>query len=68
MGSIPIVKRCCAMNEFTDLPILFIDDWADIRDENFLETKYAEIISKSWNLDKLKFSYWKRIIIDTANI
>ncbi len=67
MGSIPIVKRCPAMNEFIDLPILFIDDWSDIIDENFLETKYTEITSKSWNLDKLKFSYWKKIITEISN-
>lgn len=66
MGSIPIVKQCIGMNEFTDLPILFINDWSDITDENFLETKYDEITSQTWNLDKLKFSYWKKIIIDTS--
>ena len=65
MGSIPIVKRCCAMNEFLDLPILFIDDWSKINEE-YLEAKYNEITSQSWNLDKLKFSYWEKSIIDKA--
>ncbi len=63
MGSIPIVKRCVALEEFTDLPILFINDWSDITNEKFLEDKYKEITSRSWNLDKLKFSYWEYQIL-----
>jgi hypothetical protein len=66
MGSIPIVKRCCAMNEFTDLPILFIDDWSEVDNEDFLENKYKEITGLTWNLDKIKFSYWKKLIIDNT--
>ena len=67
MGSIPIIKRCCAMNEFDDLPILFINDWTDIEGEEYLEKKYNEITSKTWNMDKLKFSYWKNLIEEYAN-
>lgn len=67
MGSIPIVKRCCAMNEFIDLPILFIDDWLDVANEEYLEMKYKDIVSSSWNLEKLKFSYWKNKILTFAN-
>jgi hypothetical protein len=62
MGSIPIVKKHLAMDEFVDLPILFIDDWTDISNETFLESKYIEIVNKKWNMDKLKFSYWKDTI------
>jgi hypothetical protein len=65
MGSIPIVKKHIAMSEFNDLPILFVDNWSDIIDEAFLENKYNEIINQQWNLDKLKFSYWKQLIRDT---
>lgn len=68
MDSIPIVKRCCGMNEFTDLPILFIDDWSEIENEEYLENKYKEIKSKVWNLEKLKFSYWKQQILSKVNV
>jgi hypothetical protein len=61
MGSIPIVKRHIALAEFNDLPILFIDDWNEVTEE-MLHNKYAEITSKSWNMDKLKISYWKNLI------
>ena len=61
MGSIPVVKRHAALAEFTDLPILFIDDWNEVNEE-MLNRKYAEITSKKWNMDKLKIGYWAQKI------
>ena len=61
MGSIPIVKYENAHELFTDLPILFINDWNEIN-ENFLNEKYIEINNKKWNLEKLKISYWTNFI------
>jgi len=63
MGSIPIVLKCCALNEFTDLPILFIDSWKQLN-EQFLNEEYNKITLKVWNMDKLKFKHWKKIIED----
>jgi len=57
MGSIPIVKRDIALKDFEDLPICFINSWNEITLE-FLEKEKERIFSKSWNLDKLKVSYW----------
>lgn len=62
MGSIPIVKKHIGVNDFNDLPILFIDQWEDLTEE-FLNNQYKEIIAYSWNMDKLKFSYWRNKII-----
>jgi hypothetical protein len=45
MGSIPIVIYENAHHLFTDLPILFINDWSEIT-EQFLEQKYEEMIKK----------------------
>lgn len=64
LGSIPIVRYENAHKLFLDLPILFIDDWSQI-DKEFLETKYKEIKSKNWNLEKLKISYWTEFIKNT---
>lgn len=66
MGSIPIVKKEKALNEFRDLPILFIDNWDEISEE-FLQKKYDEIISTKWNMEKLKFGYWKKKITNMCN-
>ncbi len=61
MGSIPIVKRDIAFEEFNDLPICFINDWTQIT-EDFLKLEEKRIKSTVWNLDKLKVSYWVKQI------
>jgi hypothetical protein len=61
MGSIPIVKYEITHESFTDLPILFIENWNEISDE-FLEESYKKIVEKNWNLDKLKVGYWTNLI------
>lgn len=62
MGSIPIVKRHCALEEFNDLPILWIDDWAELSEE-MLKKEYDRITSMTWNMEKLRFRYWKKHIL-----
>jgi hypothetical protein len=62
MGSIPIVKKVDAMNDFNDLPILFIHNWSDIT-EDFLLGEYQRILNTEWNMKKLTFSYWKERIL-----
>lgn len=64
MGSIPIVQRHLALDEFSDLPICWIQDWNEVT-ENFLHKEQERILQTSWNMDKLKFSYWKNIILNT---
>jgi len=66
MGSIPIVRRHVAMEDFYDLPICWIDDWPEVT-ESFLDSEYKRITEASWNLEKLKFSYWKRLIENIFN-
>lgn len=61
LGVIPIVKKSIHMNEFSDLPILFVDNWSDVN-EKMLHNFYEQVNYKSYNLDKLKVSYWKNII------
>ena len=57
MGSIPIVKKDIALKDFEDLPICFIDEWSEITPE-FLAEQKQQILSKSWNMQKLNVSYW----------
>jgi hypothetical protein len=64
MNSIPIVKYEDTHHLFTDLPILFINDWNEITEE-FLQGKYLEFINKNWNLEKLNLSYWINFIRNT---
>jgi hypothetical protein len=66
LRSIPIVKKCIGMEDFYDLPILFVDDWENIT-EDFLNKKYEEIMSKEYPLEKLKISYWIDLISNIIN-
>ena len=57
LGAIPIVQKTSGMSWFNDLPILQVDNICNLTKE-FLEEKYEEMMSKEYNLDKLKISYW----------
>jgi hypothetical protein len=61
LRTIPIVKKCLAMEQFYDLPILFIDNWDSIT-EDFLNKKYEEIMQKKYPLYKIKIDYWFQMI------
>ena len=61
LRTIPIVKTSLCMNEFKDLPILFINKWEEI-DYDFLKDKYEEMTSREYNLSKMKISYWRDVI------
>jgi hypothetical protein len=66
LRTIPIVKKCIGMEDFYDLPILFVDDWDDLSEE-YLNSKYDEIMEKDYNLDKLKINYWIDLIFSKIN-
>ena len=57
MGSIPIVKKDIAFQEFADLPICFIDDWSDISEE-FLKGEKNRIKNTTYNLEKFHHRYY----------
>jgi len=61
MNTIPIVIRNINNSFYTDLPILFLDDWEEMTDK-FLHDSFMEISRKEWNMDKLEFEWWKRKI------
>jgi len=51
------------MSFFSDLPILFIKSY-DIITENFLEKTYSDFFkNKIFNIEKLKISYWKNVLL-----
>lgn len=66
LRTIPIVLWHSHFEHFKDLPILFINSWDEVT-EDFLNKKYDEIMSKNWNFDKLRVSYWKKFILDTIS-
>lgn len=66
MGTIPVVKREIAYEQFADLPILFVDDYSEIT-EQYLNEQYSKIMSTFWNMDKLNMTYWKNKINTVTN-
>ena len=54
------------MNSFSELPILFVNDWGEVN-PSFLNEKYEEITNRKYDLSKLKISYWKKYIQDYFN-
>lgn len=59
---IPILKRVGRLEElYSGLPVVFINNYEEISEE-FLRNKYDEILNKSFNFNKLKFSYWRNLI------
>ena len=65
MKTIPVCTKNINNQFYTDLPILFIDEWEELT-EMFLFEKYKEMARRQWNLDKLKFSYWADLIKNEA--
>ncbi len=65
-GAIPVVLRSPAMRAFTMLPILFVDDYAEITPER-LRQEEVRIRSASWNLDALFLPYWRDQILAASS-
>jgi hypothetical protein len=61
MRTVPVVIRNINNSFYTDLPILFIDDWDEIN-EKFLHDSFMEMSRKEWNMDKLNFEWWRKKI------
>jgi hypothetical protein len=61
VGTIPIVKSSQLNRLYKDLPVVVINEWAEVTQE-FLEKKYREITSKKYNIQKLYVEYWRNKI------
>lgn len=61
LNRVPIVKKSKVMNHFSDLPILYVDEWSQIRDLKLIIEKYKLI--KDNAVKKLDFKYWKSLIL-----
>jgi len=61
LGSIPIVPNCINNKQYDDLPILIINKWSEINN-NFLNKKYEEIMSKPLDYKKIDLEYWRKEI------
>jgi len=63
MGGVPIVRKSAYLSSLLEgLPVLVVDDWRQIADADFLETRWYDLKNASHNLDKLKMSYWLNLL------
>jgi hypothetical protein len=60
-GTIPIVMKNKALEQFYHLKILFIDDW-NVITKQFLEEKYIEFENKEFDNSMCYYNYWKNEI------
>lgn len=58
LGVIPIVKKSVAMSFFSDLPILFVDNYDNITKKFLLEVYENKFKNKKFNLNKLNTMYY----------
>ena len=67
ISTIPVQVRNINNQFYTDLPILFINDWSELS-EKFLADEYMKITDSAWMLAKLQFEYWRNEIIGRNTI
>ena len=63
LQSVPVVKYHEAFSQFKHLPILFIDDWAEVT-VDFLRSKIENYINFDFNIPDLTLKYWRDKIIN----
>jgi hypothetical protein len=62
-GAYPIVLSSSIDELFQDLPVVVVHSWQEVNEE-FLKAKKNQFEKKSFNLYKIRFNYWKKIILD----
>lgn len=63
LGCIPVVETSPLDPLYEDLPVIIVQDWADIN-ENYLEKEYERIKNKPLKKEKLFMDYWVDLILE----
>ena len=59
LGGIPIVLHKSFMAVYADeLPIVVVNDWQQLEDTNFLESKHHELSAMTFNVQALNVDTW----------
>ena len=63
MGGVPVIKRNVFFNEILeDLPVVVLNDWIELNDDENMHSEWEKINEKKWNFSKLRLSHWKSLI------
>lgn len=65
LGRVPIVHQSTVMSHFSELPILYIQDWSQLKDKKYILSQYDRV--KNNPTQKLHFEYWKNKIMKLKN-
>jgi hypothetical protein len=66
VGTIPICKKNINNKNWRELPVCWVDDWLELRSEDFLFNELVRLRRGKRDLSKLTFSYWKNKILCTT--
>ena len=62
LGRYPVMRRMYSLERlYADLPVVFVDCWEDVTRE-YLTRQAAAFAGRTFNYDKLKFSYWQKYV------
>lgn len=61
LEAIPIERESVANSFWKNLPILFVNEWSEVTEE-LLHHTFDKIMKMEWNLEKLEFPYWEKLI------
>lgn len=56
LNRVPIVQKHCSVNDFKELPILYIEDWEELRDTEHINKKYKQVKNNKKTI--LSLEYW----------
>jgi hypothetical protein len=68
MGGTPIVLKNPVINDLVNhLPVILVNDWREILDEEFLHSEWLRIHSTEMNPDKLSIDFWLELIREKSS-
>jgi hypothetical protein len=66
LGAIPIVQRSAHMQTFSELPILYTDDYSEIT-QSYLEAVYEDFASRTFDFSRLYAPFYTNMLLDAVN-
>jgi hypothetical protein len=61
LGRVPIVKKSTAMQHFEQLPILYLEEWSQLKNLDIIKQRYNLV--KNNSIAKLNFKYWRDLTL-----
>lgn len=66
LGAIPVVMMSPQVSAFSELPILFTEDFSDISEDS-LEKKWSEMTSRSFEIDRMLRSWYLHRFLEAVS-